>query len=135
MYEHFSHQNSQGRVIRLIVILQLLLSFSIAIADPEIPLDKEIIYFEQSKLGPVTFLHKMHSTLDSVECATCHHKFEGTGQPEPCHNCHQYESTDDTPIAIKAFHTRCQGCHQYTVESGKRAGPVKKCILCHIKPD
>jgi hypothetical protein len=33
-----------------------------------------------------------------------------------------------------AFHARCTGCHQYTVEGGQHAGPLKKkCKLCHIK--
>ena len=121
--------------MRLIVGFLLLLSFSIASGGPEIPQDKEVIYFEQDMLGAVTFLHKMHSTLDGVECRTCHHKYEGVGLPESCHKCHQHKPTDDTIKAVKAFHTRCQGCHQYTLESGRQAGPVKKCTLCHIKSE
>ena len=47
----------------------------------EIPADKEIILFESEKRGTVTFLHKMHSTLDGVECITCHHTLEERGAP------------------------------------------------------
>lgn len=121
--------------MRFLAGLLILLGFSLATGGPEIPQDKEVIYFERSMLGAVTFLHKMHSTLDGVECTTCHHKHEGVGQPEPCHKCHQYIPTDNTPKVIEAFHTRCLGCHQYTIESGRQAGPVKKCTLCHIREE
>jgi hypothetical protein len=112
----------------------LLLALAIGAEAAEIPQDKEIIYFHHSKLGTVTFLHKMHSQLDNVECKVCHHTYEGDGQPEPCHHCHVSKPEDDKPKRIKAFHTRCQGCHQYTADIGRKAGPVKKCTLCHVKP-
>ncbi len=100
----------------------------------EIAPDKEIIIFENSKLGPVTFLHKMHSELDDVKCTTCHHTTQGGSEPEDCHNCHKPQAAHgEAPKSIEAFHTRCRGCHQYTVDSGKNAGPVKKCTLCHMK--
>lgn len=99
-----------------------------------IPDDKSVIQFE-TKIGVVTFLHQMHANLDITECTTCHHKL----QPEdsavtPCHECHKKESKKPAK-AKTAFHTRCTGCHQYTVDDGGSAGPVrKKCKLCHIKP-
>ena len=120
--------------MRALVPLVLLLGLPLAGIAREIPEGKETIYFEHSKLGTVTFLHKMHSELEGVECRFCHHTDQGTGKPEPCHRCHSGDPQDDTPKKIKAFHTRCRGCHQYTVDSGKKAGPVKKCTLCHIKP-
>ena len=100
----------------------------------QIPADKEILYFDRSKMGVVTFMHKMHSTLQGVNCTTCHHTSRGEGQPEDCHNCHQPQPQGDVPESGAAFHNRCRGCHQYTVDSGKKAGPVKKCTLCHIPP-
>ncbi len=100
----------------------------------QIPADKEVIYFERSKMGIVTFMHKMHSTLEGVNCITCHHTVRGKDQPEDCHNCHQSEPQGDVPESGVAFHTRCRGCHQYTVDAGKKAGPVKRCTLCHISP-
>ena len=121
--------------MRVMLILVVLLGLPVTAGAAEIPLDKEIILFTHSKLGNVTFLHKMHSQLDEVECTTCHHKHEGDGMPEPCHKCHQSKPEDETPKIIKAFHTRCRGCHQYTIETGRKAGPVKKCTLCHVKPE
>lgn len=103
-------------------------------SEARIPPEKEVILFESSKLGTVTFLHKMHAGLQGVECSTCHHRGVENSAPEDCHNCHKPKPTDEkAPKAIKAFHTRCRGCHQYTVESGQKAGPVKKCTLCHVK--
>ena len=82
-----------------------------------------------------------HAGMDITECTTCHHKL----QPEdtvvqPCHECHLHEAEsekeEDPPKTKIAFHTRCTGCHQYTIDQGMEAGPVrKKCKLCHIKPD
>jgi len=116
--------------------LTVLLSLGCAtvMAAEQIPADKEIIYFDRSKMGVVTFMHKMHSTLEGVNCTTCHHTSRGAGQPEDCHNCHQPVPQGEVPESGTAFHTRCRGCHQYTVDSGKKAGPVKKCTLCHIPP-
>jgi hypothetical protein len=121
--------------ILLGIISGLVLSMSVAAQQGEIPADMEVIIFEHSRLGPVTFLHKMHSKLDGVECETCHHTTQGGSEPEDCHNCHKpgKGQQGEAPKSIEAFHTRCRGCHQYTVDSGKHAGPVKKCTLCHIK--
>ena len=103
-------------------------------AAETIPPDKEVIYFDRAKMGVVTFLHKMHSTLDDVTCTTCHHTSKGNNQQEDCHNCHKPDMEGDVPESGVAFHNRCRGCHQYTVDSGKKAGPVKRCKLCHISP-
>ncbi len=119
--------------MRSFLPLVLLLTLPLAGGAAEIPAEKETIYFEHSKLGTVTFKHKMHSELDGVDCRFCHHTNQGTGKPEPCHRCHKGKPQDETPKKIKAFHTRCRGCHQYTVDAGKQAGPVKKCTLCHVK--
>jgi len=115
-------------------LLSSLLNNVIA-AELTIPEDKEVIKFE-TKIGVVTFPHKRHAELKITECATCHHKM----MPEdtvvkPCHDCHQHKSEETAPKTKKAFHTRCTGCHEYTVAGGQHAGPVKKkCRLCHIKP-
>jgi hypothetical protein len=121
--------------MRLLIAVLSLVCLSVGFAEQrEIPADKEVIIFEHSKLGPVTFQHKMHSQLDDVECETCHHTTQGGSEPEDCHNCHKpKDAQGEAPKSIKAFHTRCRGCHQYTVDSGKHAGPVKKCTLCHVR--
>lgn len=117
-----------------IVSLSAFLISNVIAEEIVIPADKEIIHF-QTKIGVVTFLHQMHAGLDITECTTCHHKL----QPEdtavaPCHDCHKHESKKPAK-AKTAFHTRCTDCHQYTVDGGDHAGPVrKKCKLCHVKP-
>ena len=125
---------------QIIIVALSLLAASLSAEELPIPADKEIIEF-QTKIGSVTFLHKMHAGMDITECTTCHHKL----QPEdtvvqPCHECHLHEAEsekeEDPPKTKIAFHTRCTGCHQYTIDQGMEAGPVrKKCKLCHIKPD
>ena len=119
----------------------VLLSISFMVVGSEIPADKNIIVFP-GKLGDVTFNHKLHSGLENVggvekvECSTCHHTYEGEGAVKACSDCHvrsKKEATADTPDLKKAFHFRCRNCHKYTMEEGKKAGPDKKCKLCHVK--
>jgi len=97
-----------------------------------IPADKSVIKFE-SKLGAVTFNHQAHNDMTTTECSTCHHTYTGEGTVKICGDCH-VKASKTAPSKMKAFHLRCQGCHQYTVEQGDKAGPIKKeCKLCHIK--
>ncbi len=118
----------------IFVLLSLFTSNMIA-GELTIPDDKAVIVFN-TKLGDVTFAHAMHAGLSITECTTCHHKMEpGDTAVKPCHECHQHKSDENAPKTKKAFHTRCTGCHEYTVAGGQHAGPVKKkCRLCHIKP-
>lgn len=106
---------------------------SLLAAEATIPPEKAVIQFE-SKLGTVTFAHQKHADLSITQCTTCHHKAEAADtEMKSCHECHAHESTDPQK-ASKVFHTRCTGCHQYTVEGGQHAGPLKtKCKLCHVK--
>lgn len=120
--------------MRTFLSIFILLGCSTAMAVDQIPPDKEILYFDRAKMGVVIFMHKMHSTLDNVTCTTCHHTAIGDNQQEDCHNCHKPKAQGEVPESAIAFHTRCRGCHQYTVDAGKKAGPVKKCTLCHIPP-
>lgn len=120
--------------MRAQLTILMLLVCSTGMGVDQIPAEKEIIYLERSKMGIVTFTHKMHSTLNGVYCTTCHHTAQGNWQPEDCHNCHKPEPQGNVPQSGVAFHTRCRGCHQYTVDSGMKAGPVKKCTLCHVPP-
>ena len=100
--------------------------------EATIPDDKAVIPFE-TKLGIVTFQHSMHAGLSTTECSTCHHTWEGSGPVKACHECHAKKDAE-APAAKKAFHTRCIGCHEYTVAEGMEAGPLKKkCKLCQIK--
>ena len=125
----------------LVILSIVLLSVSFAVVGSEIPADKNVIVFP-GKLGDVTFNHKLHSGLENVggvekvECSTCHHSYEGEGAVKACSNCHVRTKKADpagAPNLKKAFHFRCRNCHKYTMEQGKKAGPDKKCKLCHVK--
>ena len=125
------------RKLTTLTLISFLASAFIGSAISEtlsIPDNHNVIQFE-TKIGVVTFLHQMHANLSITECTTCHHKL----QPEdtavtPCHECHKKDSKKP-PKAKTVFHTRCTSCHQYTVDDGGTAGPVrKKCKLCHVKP-
>jgi hypothetical protein len=99
---------------------------------PAIPADKAVIQFD-TKLGVVSFDHQKHADLSFTECTSCHHTWKAGETVKPCHACHQ-KADGDSPAAKTAFHTRCIGCHEYTVGKGEAAGPLKKaCKLCHIK--
>lgn len=123
--------------VSIIVLLSLFAS-SVAAECLTIPEDKTVIQFE-SKLGNVTFAHRKHAELSITQCTTCHHKYQpGDTRMQPCHECHKHivakEDTTAPPKTKTIFHTRCIGCHEYTVASGEQAGPVKKkCKLCHVK--
>ena len=116
---------------RLVFIVLLLTAASIQAHTNEVPALKETIEFE-SRLGNVSFAHKAHAGLKKVECKTCHHTYPAEDGLQDCHNCHTPKG-GDAPKAKDAFHLRCRGCHKYTVEEGEKAGPVKKCKLCHQK--
>ena len=125
----------------LVILSIVLLSVSFAVVGSEIPADKNVIVFP-GKLGDVTFNHKLHSGLENVggvekvECSTCHHTHEGEGAVKACSDCHVRTKKADpagAPNLKKAFHFRCRNCHKYTMEHGKKAGPDKKCKLCHVK--
>jgi len=120
--------------LSIIVLLSLFVS-SLMAEVLIIPEDKTVIQFP-SKPGNVTFAHKKHADLSITQCTTCHHKHQPTDTVmQPCHECHKHKAEEaDPPKTKQVFHTRCIGCHEYTVASGGHAGPVKKkCTLCHVK--
>jgi len=120
--------------VSIIALLSLLVS-SVMAEVLIIPEDKAVIQFP-AKPGNVTFAHKKHADLSITQCTTCHHKHQPTDTVmQPCHECHKHKADEAAPPKTKtALHTRCIGCHEYTVASGGHAGPVKKkCKLCHVK--
>ena len=119
--------------MRTLIIFFSLMVTSGVFAEDTIPRDKEIIDFDDLSIGAVRFHHKMHAMLKGVECRTCHHTTKQPGDQEDCHNCHDPVAQAGLPKSSVAFHIRCRGCHQYTVEQGKKAGPEKKCMLCHVR--
>lgn len=122
--------------MRLTIFIISLLSFSASAMaeDLKIPEDKAVIQFD-TKLGIITFAHQKHAGLSITECTTCHHKLEPADTVvKPCNECHLKKSKEP-PKTKNALHTRCTGCHEYTVAGGQKAGPLKKkCKLCHIRP-
>ena len=125
--------------LKVTIIVLLSLFVSTVMADGLIiPEDKTVIQFP-AKTGNVTFAHKKHADLSITECKTCHHKTQPDDTVmQPCHNCHKHKAKEakqvGAPKTKTAFHTRCIGCHEYTVAGGEHAGPVKKkCKLCHVK--
>lgn len=117
----------------LFILAGLFLSGLVTAQELTIPSDKELVQFE-TKLGTVTFKHKMHADLSTTKCADCHHKLQpGDETVKACSACHG-EGMPEAPKVKKAFHTTCIGCHEYTVSQGEEAGPIKKkCKLCHVK--
>jgi cytochrome c553 len=129
--------NPKERTMRIILmILAVFVAAPVLVMaeEPQIPADKAVIQFD-TKLGVVTFQHQKHADLSFTQCTTCHHTFKGeAGETvKSCHACHDRKDAD-APAAKTAFHTRCTGCHEYTVSQGDAAGPLKqKCKLCHVK--
>ena len=114
------------KVVSMVVALAFVLGVSLVIAG-DAP-DKLTIQANEKK--PVEFNHKFHS--DKYECATCHHKWDGNGQPATCTSCHE-KADGDAPKRHKAFHsktseTSCVGCH---TKAGGNA--PTKCADCHPK--
>ena len=116
-------------------VLAFILGFagSAAGQGANIPDDKQVVQFD-TLLGVVTFNHQKHADLSITECSTCHHTWKADEAVQPCHACHGKKQAEESPAAKIAFHTRCIGCHEYTVGKGETAGPLKKkCKLCHVK--
>ena len=110
----------------------------LAFAAETIPDDKAVIQFE-TKTGTVTFYHALHASLRVTTCESCHHTHEAGQAIKPCSDCHKEKKTQIEGFSViapknsKAYHTRCKGCHKYTMEElHKPAGPTK-CKLCHVK--
>ena len=122
----------------LIIVLLSLLVGNVMATCLTIPQDKTVIQFE-TRIGAVTFAHEKHAGLSITECKTCHHKHQPDDTVmQPCHKCHKHKAKEAEQAGASktktAFHTRCIGCHEYTVAGGQQAGPVqKKCKLCHVK--
>ena len=75
----------------VLVLFSLLVSNTMA-GELAIPEDKAVIQFK-TKIGIVTFAHKMHAGLSITQCTTCHHDLlPADVSVKPCHECHQHKS-------------------------------------------
>ena len=79
----------------------------------------------KKRKAAVTFNHEAHVKNANGKCNTCHHKWDGKGEPHSCFKCHGCKKKGNAPKAMKAFHKNCKGCHK---KMGK--GPTK-CKECH----
>lgn len=115
------------------IVALLLVALAGAAYSASVPKNKETVIFK-SKTGNVTFHHKKHADLSFTKCTTCHHTWDGKEKIKACKECHKKSDEIMAPKKKTAFHTRCSGCHEYSVGKGMKAGPQpKECKLCHIK--
>ncbi len=121
------------------LLIGLLATSLTATAADVIPDDKAVIQFP-AKTGVVTFNHTLHASLRVTSCESCHHTHE-EGQPiKACSDCHKKKKKAKiegfsmvAPKTSKAYHTKCKGCHKYTMEELEEPAGPTKCKLCHIK--
>lgn len=90
------------------------------------------------KKSPVDFSHKAHAAVD---CAKCHHKWDGKSEVKKCsaEGCHADTSKKGKrkPTSFySAFHAKadysCVGCHKGMKKAKEATGPTK-CSDCHPK--
>jgi hypothetical protein len=92
------------------------------------------------KRKPALFPHRKHQ--DMFSCDNCHHGKDDDGNQteytegmeiKHCVSCHNYSMPNKKLNSLmQAAHTRCKGCHKKVVAEGLDAGPIDKCIGCHI---
>ena len=121
------------RVLIVVAVLALCGIGALVVAS-EIPGEQAEIKFD-TKMGTVTFGHKVHAGLEGVSCKSCHHTLEADATPQKCSSCHDAKTVKDGAPKLKdAVHNSCYGCHQEKVDAGMKAGPLKKdCKACHVK--
>jgi hypothetical protein len=126
------------RLLLLVLTSLILLTPLWASASPEIPDDKAVITFD-TKMGTVTFNHKLHATVRGIECQSCHHTLKEGEPVKPCSDCHKKSKSKVEGFSVMApktkdaFHDKCKGCHQYTMKELKQPAGPTKCKLCHVK--
>lgn len=83
--------------------------------------------------APVAFSHTTGHA--NIECATCHHKWDGAGDIVACSSCHNNmddKKSDDS--FYNAYHANteasCVGCHKALKKAGEATGPTS-CNDCH----
>ncbi|WP_316897582.1 cytochrome c3 family protein [Pseudodesulfovibrio indicus] len=95
-----------------------------AIDAPDDDLEINVIKGNSERDLGVVFNHSSH---DSIDCFTCHHKNTVADQPESCANCHTDTAPDaqGTKSFFRAMHlkgakqTTCLACHGEEFEGDK----------------
>jgi len=82
-----------------------------------------------SSVLELTYAHGDHA---SIPCTTCHHNFvEKNRGGGSCIDCHLTDAKV-APLFEVQFHTLCRSCHVEDRAAGKKAGPTRRCISCHV---
>jgi len=118
--------NNVKKAIAAGMILTFVVAVAVVLAQPDII---DLGYLAKI-YQPAKFNHKAHATAYK-DCKTCHHEWDGKGQPKKCSSCHKAQAGGNTPDMKTVFHTQCKGCHTKEKQAGKNA-PVG-CNDCHAK--
>jgi hypothetical protein len=124
--------------VTITAMLAAVLLAGLSVSAQNAPVDVMLIEApnpDKARKAPVEFSHQAHKDVEK-DCLACHHKWDETGDPPPCTECH--DNMDDKRSEdsfYMAFHNRrsaisCVGCHGALKKAGKGAGPTK-CSDCH----
>lgn len=101
-------------------------------AQPEIITITGASAFGPLTRPPVAFPHRVHTRLEGVSCASCHHRYEEGPPAIPprgarfgCAACHAGKKT-----IRDAYHRLCIECHDAAKRRGGVTGP-RICGDCH----
>ena len=123
-----------------LTILAAVLAASLAWAAPRAPGDMRLTAPAgwQATKPCVDFSHASHSGA-GVECATCHHTWDGKGTIQSCSTpeCHDQQGKKGAQTFYAAFHDKnaessCLGCHKTANAKDGSSLPVS-CKDCHAR--
>jgi len=126
-------------IMTTMTLCVLILASALAWAAMEAPADLKLGPPEGMKATKplVLFSHGAHNSA-KVECATCHHTWDGSSDIRSCSasGCHDQPGKKGKTSFYSAFHskkskTSCLGCHKINKKAGKSV-PVA-CKSCHPK--
>lgn len=117
-----------------IVIAIILCAFLFASAYSQegmVKIDNRV--FKSPERAPSVFRHDEHNEKAGLDCEDCHHVYDDKGklvmdetsEAYACADCHSEKGSGNVLPLMKAFHTRCKGCHE-----NEAKGPVT-CGECH----
>ena len=127
-------------IMTTMTLCVLILASALAWAAVEAPADLKLGPPEGMKASKtlVDFSHDKHGEA-KVECATCHHTWNGTSEVKSCSyaGCHDQPGKKGETAFYVAFHAKkseasCLGCHKILKKSGNKIVPVS-CKACHPK--
>jgi hypothetical protein len=120
------------KTVALVTMVSFVLVLAVAYAQEGIESLEHDVFADRQRPAAI-FSHELHADTQGIDCLECHHAYENgenvwdDSQETDCTTCHGLEAAGKTISAMKAFHTKCKGCHE---EKGE--GPVT-CGECHPK--